>query len=136
MRKKHYMYCCRMKLSNIHLAEFKLSILYYIHQHVNSRCCQMSDHSECGAIWGGCFGTLVLLVALLPLNLKSALGCSSGPSTCSQHISFETLIILTYLPHKAVAEVSKDKEPIGRECAEFNWFESQLMSDSNELRVK
>ena len=43
---------------------------------------------------------------------------------------------LTYLPHKAVAEVSKDKEPIGRECAEFNWFESQLMSDSNELRVK
>ena len=32
--------------------------------------------------------------------------------------------VLTYLPHKAVAEVSKDKEPIGRECAEFNWFES------------
>ena len=44
--------------------------------------------------------------------------------------------ILTYLPHKAVAEVSKDKEPIGRKCAEFNWFEIQLMSDSNELRVK
>ena len=44
--------------------------------------------------------------------------------------------ILTYLPHKAVAEVSKDKEPIGRECAEFKWFESQLMSDSNEFRVK
>ena len=43
---------------------------------------------------------------------------------------------ITYLPHKAVAEVSKDKEPIGRECAEFNWFESQLMSDSNELRIK
>ena len=43
---------------------------------------------------------------------------------------------ITYLPHEAVAEVSKDKEPIGRECAEFNWFESQLMSDSNELRVK
>ena len=43
---------------------------------------------------------------------------------------------LTYLPHKAVAEVSKDKEPIGRKCAEFNWFEIQLMSDSNELRVK
>ena len=46
------------------------------------------------------------------------------------------VIYITYLPHKAVAEVSKDKEPIGRECAEFNWFESQLMSDSNELRVK
>ena len=89
MRKKYCMYCCRMKLSNIHLAEFKLSILYYIHQHVNSRCCQMSDHSECGAIWGGCFGTLVLLVALFPLNSKSALGCSSGHSTCSQHISFK-----------------------------------------------
>ena len=43
---------------------------------------------------------------------------------------------ITYLPHKAVAEVSKDKEPIGRECAEFNWFESQSTSDSNELRVK
>ena len=43
---------------------------------------------------------------------------------------------LTYLPHKAVAEVSKDKEPIGRECAEFNWFESQLMSDSVEVRFK
>ena len=46
------------------------------------------------------------------------------------------LYIITYLPHKAVAEVSKDKEPIGRERAEFNWFESQLMSDSKESRVK
>ena len=45
-------------------------------------------------------------------------------------------IYITYLPHKAVAEVSKDKEPIGRGCAEFNWFESQWMSDSNEVRVK
>ena len=45
-------------------------------------------------------------------------------------------IIITYLPHEAVAEVSKDKEPIGRECAEFNWFESQLMSDSSEVRFK
>ena len=44
--------------------------------------------------------------------------------------------IITYLPHEAVAEVSKDKEPIGRECAEFNWFESQLMSDSSEVRFK
>ena len=44
--------------------------------------------------------------------------------------------MITYLPHGAVAEVSKDKDPIGRECAEFNWFESQLVSDSNELRVK
>ena len=49
---------------------------------------------------------------------------------------FYGYIDITYLPHKAVAEVSKDKEPIGRECAEFNWFESQLMSDSNELRFK
>ena len=45
-------------------------------------------------------------------------------------------LFITYIPHKAVAEVSKDKEPIGRECAEFNWFESQLMLDSNELRFK
>ena len=44
--------------------------------------------------------------------------------------------VVTYLPHEAVAEVSKDKEPIGRECAEFNWFESQLMSDSSEVRFK
>ena len=42
----------------------------------------------------------------------------------------------TYLPHKAVAEVSKDKEPIGRGCVEFNWFESQLMSESSEVRFK
>ena len=41
---------------------------------------------------------------------------------------------ITYGPRKAVAEVSKDKEPIGKERAEFNWFESQLMSDSNALR--
>ena len=44
--------------------------------------------------------------------------------------------LITYLPRKAVAEVSKDKEPIGRGCVEFKWFESQLMSDSSELRVK
>ena len=43
---------------------------------------------------------------------------------------------LTYLPHKAVAEVSRDKEPIGRGCVEFNCFESQLMSDSSEVRFK
>ena len=52
----------------------------------------------------------------------------------SQLINFQVLI--TYLPHKAVAEVSKDKEPIGRGCVEFKWFESQLMSDSSELSVK
>ena len=51
-------------------------------------------------------------------------------------IAIRNIYNLTYLPHKAVAEVSKDKEPIGRKCAEFNWFEIQLMSDSNELRVK
>ena len=45
-------------------------------------------------------------------------------------------INITYLPHEAVAEVSKDKEPIGRGCAEFNWFESQLTSDSIEVRFK
>ena len=45
-------------------------------------------------------------------------------------------INITYLPHKAVAEVSKDKEPIGRECAEINWFENELMSDSREVRFK
>ena len=55
--------------------------------------------------------------------------------TCTAQQSYKILQV-TYLPHKAVAEVSKDKEPIGRECAEFNWFESQSMSDSNELRVK
>ena len=44
--------------------------------------------------------------------------------------------ISTYLPREAAAEVSKDKEPIGIGCVEFKWFESQLMSDSSELRVK
>ena len=51
-------------------------------------------------------------------------------------VILQDFLKVTYLPHKAVAEVSKDKEPIGRECAEFNWFESQLMSDSNEVRFK
>ena len=51
-------------------------------------------------------------------------------------VNISIYIYITYLPHEAVAEVSKDKEPIGRGCAEFNWFESQLMSDSNELRFK
>ena len=91
--------------------------------------------------------------------LQPRLGCSSEatglhPSRrprCSQHSSSPhrlldlargekgkhyELFIITYLPHKAVAEVSKDKEPIGRERAEFNWFESQLMSDSSEVRFK
>ena len=55
----------------------------------------------------------------------------------NEMVSFTVAAIgITYLPHKAVAEVSKDKEPIGRECAEFNWFESQLMSDSIEVRFK
>ena len=43
---------------------------------------------------------------------------------------------ITYLPHEAVAEVSNHKEPIGRGCVEFNWFESRLVSDSNDLRFK
>ena len=46
------------------------------------------------------------------------------------------IFIITYLPHKAVAEASRDKEPIGRGCVEFNCFESQLMSDSSEVRFK
>ena len=57
-------------------------------------------------------------------------------SVVMHHFDGRLAVKIAYLPHKAVAEVSKDKEPIGRECAEFNWFESQLMSDSNELRVK
>ena len=43
---------------------------------------------------------------------------------------------MTYLPREAVAEVSNHKECIGRGHVEFNWFESRLISDSNELRVK
>ena len=54
----------------------------------------------------------------------------------ASHANLNSSFRLTYLPHEAVAEVSKDKEPIGRGCVEFKWFESQLMSDSNELRVK
>ena len=52
------------------------------------------------------------------------------------HSTEQNLLYITYLPHEAVAEVSKDKGPIGRRCAEFNWFESQLMSDSMEVRFK
>ena len=50
----------------------------------------------------------------------------------------------TYLPHEAVAAVSKDKTPIGEKCEiqlvwisvdlGFNWFEVQLMCDSTDLR--
>ena len=43
---------------------------------------------------------------------------------------------LTYLPHEAVSELSNHEEPIGRGCLEFNWFESPLMSDPNELKIK
>ena len=70
------------------------------------------------------------------LQQQKLLGQIYWAFTVDTLIYFVDLCSLTYLPHKAVAEVSKDKEPIGRECAEFNWFESQLMSDSNELRVK
>ena len=45
----------------------------------------------------------------------------------------ENIKHFTYLPRKAVAEVSKDKGPIGKGCVEFNWFESQLMSDSSQV---
>ena len=57
-------------------------------------------------------------------------------SICTLYIFYVHYMYITYLPHKAVAEVSKDKEPIGRECAEFNWFENELMSDSSEVRFK
>ena len=42
---------------------------------------------------------------------------------------------MTYLPHEAVAEVSNHKEPIGRGRVEFKWFESQLTSDSSEMKA-
>ena len=63
---------------------------------------------------------------------------------------------ITHLPHEAVAEVSKDKKPIGAKCEiqltwestdlKFNWFqiqliwkvncfETQLLWDSTDLRV-
>ena len=32
--------------------------------------------------------------------------------------------VVIYLLYKAVVEVFKDKDFIGRECAEFNWIES------------
>ena len=59
-----------------------------------------------------------------------------GPLDRQPHIHATLHVQVTYLPHKAVAEVSKDKEPIGRGCAEFNWFENELMSDSSEVRFK
>ena len=46
------------------------------------------------------------------------------------------ITFITYLPHEAVAEVSNHKEPIGRRCVEFNWLENQLVSGSNDLKVK
>ena len=79
----------------------------------------------------------VLSVPKLPFPISSSV-------QIFQQVSFRATIInqvyiyiyITYLPHKAVAEVSKDKELIGRECAEFSWFENELMSDSSEVRFK
>ena len=42
---------------------------------------------------------------------------------------------MAYGPHKVVAEVSNHNEPIGKGVWS-SMFESQLMSDSSELRVK
>ena len=52
------------------------------------------------------------------------------------NVATKMIQFITYLPHEAVAEVSKDKEPIGRGRVGFKWFESQLMSDSSDLDVK
>ena len=68
------------------------------------------------------------------LGLRS--GCLCGSKIPNALVFTQSAKSITYLPRKAVAEVSNHKEPIGRRRVEFNWFESQLMSDPNELRVK
>ena len=82
---------------------------------------------------------MLSLISRYHFTLRNNISIERQPIELINQISHKNTTkvgILTYLPHKAVAEVSKDKEPIGRECAEFNWFESQLMSDSNEVRFK
>ena len=54
----------------------------------------------------------------------------------SRQVFAIVVCLITYLPHEAVAEVSKNKEPIGRRCGiqlvrrsvdfRFNRFEFQL----------
>ena len=47
------------------------------------------------------------------------------------HSPILVIVVITYLPHKAVAEVSKDKEPIGRGACGV-----QLIRKSIEIRLK
>ena len=67
---------------------------------------------------------------------------SASPDRMMHVMQFISTIIfeLTYLPHEAVAEVSKDKEPIGRRCGiqlvRFNCFACHLVWDSMDLRFK
>ena len=49
-----------------------------------SQCCQMSSRSACGAIRGGCSGTLVLMVALFPRSSVSTIECPIGHPTCPE----------------------------------------------------
>ena len=49
-----------------------------------SECCQMSSRSACGAIRGGCSGTLVLMVALFPRSSVSTIECPIGHPTCPE----------------------------------------------------
>ena len=70
-------------------------------------------------------------------HIRTCRHSGSWASSCFLNSDYHyDYIVITYLPHKALAEVSKDKEPIGRGCAEFNWFENELMSDSSEVRFK
>ena len=49
-----------------------------------SQCCQTSSRSACGAIRGGCSGTLVLMVALFPRSSVSTIECPIGHPTCPE----------------------------------------------------
>ena len=61
--------------------------------------------------------------------------CRNVGRTCKENATY-IYAHIAYLPHEAVAEYSNLKEPVRRGFLEVNWFERQLMSDSNELRIK
>ena len=83
------------------------------------------DHS-----WG------ILIPASVWIYMRAASLCRQRNRHYVYEEARQRAVDITYLPHKAVAEVSRDKEPIGRGCVEFKWFESRLMSDSSEVRFK
>ena len=64
-------------------------------------------------------------------GLRMGDGMPFGGGLGGRHLVHNYFFI--YLPHKVVAEVFNYKEPIGRGCMAFNWFENNLMLDLTDF---